>query len=113
MTLFLSPERGHLTDARQEQEQLTPLSNQFLGFSLSMAYIRLQGNRRLARNLLMLLCQTQIRNDNREENKRRKAAGQNVKKGRKPKSKPKTKPAMNMEMKSSSESGIQSLLLPC
>jgi hypothetical protein len=48
---------------------------------------RLGGNKSLAGDLLMLLCQTQIRNDNRKSNAVRKQAGNPVKRGRKAKPK--------------------------
>ena len=48
---------------------------------------RLKGAKALARDLLMLLCQTQTRNDNRIANATKKQAGEAVKRGRRPKPK--------------------------
>ena len=55
--------------------------------SSSSLMCRLNGDKALARDLLMLLCQTQTRNDNRIANATKKQAGEAVKRGRKPKPK--------------------------
>ncbi len=55
--------------------------------SSSSLMCRLNGDKALARDLLILLCQTQTRNDNRIANATKKQAGEAVKRGRRPKPK--------------------------
>ena len=86
-TLFLSHARGALTREGQGVKRLIKLLKVFLcNFTeILLLIFSLNGDKALARDLLMLLCQTQVRNDNRKINSQRKVAGETIKRGRKPK----------------------------
>ena len=79
--------RGTLSREGQGVKRLIKLLKVFLcNFTEVLPLIfSLNGDKALARDLLMLLCQTQVRNDNRKINSQRKVAGETIKRGRKPK----------------------------
>ena len=79
--------RGTLSREGQGVKRLIKLLKVFLcNFTeILLLIFSLNGDKALARDLLMLLCQTQVRNDNRKINSQRKVAGETIKRGRKPK----------------------------